>query len=156
VIVEPPTRRSVVIGGLLGTATLSGCSLADLTRRKVEDPEAPDRARIAHARDLSSALRAEIDAATASDQHTPTPFQTFAVLHTQQIAEFTRTARLPASGPLPVVIVPPATALTAARLRGREQTLAQAFRTLALDAQSGSVAALLASAAAGIDEVLSQ
>lgn len=155
-IAEPPTRRTVVIGGVLGSATLSGCSLADLTRRHVEDPEAPDRARIAQARELSATLSAAIEAATASDPRTAHAFATFAALHAQQIAELSRAARLPAPKPLRVVTASPSAPLTEALLRRREETLAQAMRSLALGAQSGSVAALLASAAAGIDQALSR
>lgn len=152
-IAETPTRRTVVISGLLGTATLSGCSMADLTRRKVEDPEAADRARIQQARDLSSTLRATIEGATAADRRASVVYATFVTLHAQQIAAFTRTAGL-----APPTSLPTATTgtLTAADLRSREHTLAQSLRSLALDAQSGHVAALLASAAAGIDQELSR
>lgn len=152
-IAEPPTRRRVVLGGLLGTAMLSGCSWTDLTTRKVVDPEAADRARLTRARDLSSALKAEIDAAVADDPLTSAAFARFASLHTQQIAEFARAASIPTVKPLPALST---SNLTATLVRRREQALAQALRGLALDAQRGTVAALLASAAAGIDEALSR
>lgn len=148
-IARPLTRRAAVAGGLLGATVLSGCSVSDLTTRKVVDPQAADRARLERARDLSAQLLVDIQAATRD----PRPDPTFAALHARQIAQFTQSARLKAQASHPVT-APSAVPVTATTLRGREQSLAQSFRGLALQAEGGDVAALLASAAAGIDQAL--
>lgn len=147
-IAEPLTRRSVVIGGLLGTASLSGCSVAQLTTRKVEDPEAADRARIAQALTLSSELREAIRASPVTDARQSRALTTFAALHDAQIAVFERSAGLSAPHATPVG----QHALTITALHQRELDLARAFRGLGLHAVDGQVALLLASAAAGIDQ----
>jgi len=132
-------------GGLVGTAAVSGCSVKDLTTRKVVDSEAGDRARLGQARDLSVKMRQEI-AATGTKNAVMVRLTD---LHTQQIDAFTRSAGLSAS-------TSPATAMpvTAASLAEHERALAQRLRALALRATRGDVAALLASAAAGIDQAL--
>lgn len=148
---RPLTRRAVVAGGLLSTAALSGCSISQLTTRKMVDPEAPDRARLEEAHDLSIRLRADIDASAAE----PRLRAELADLHTQQIAQFATSAGLRSPAPARGT-VPTATPLTAKALEDGEHALAQHFRALALHADRGDVAALLASAAAGIDQALAR
>lgn len=94
---------------------------------------------------MSVTLLADIEAAIG----TPGPDPTFATLHAEQIARFTRTAGLK-SPTAPTTSTP----LTAKTLLDRERALARSFRGLALQSQRGDVAALLASAAAGIDQAL--
>ena len=151
-IAEPLSRRSVMIGGLLGTATLSGCSVSELTTRKIVDPEAADRARIAQALALSSALREAIRASPVTDAQQGTTLTTLAALHEAQIAVFERSAGLRAPHPTPVG----AHAVSIASLHQRERDLARSLRDLALHAVDGDVAALLASAAAGIDQAVAR
>jgi len=135
VIATRLTRRTLVAGGLLGTAALSGCSVSDLTSRKLEDPEAADRLLLAEARDLAAQRLAMLEANAPSHPH-------LAELYRTQIGEFTRAANLP-------------TAVTPSRRAAADDRhLAQTMRGLALKAQRGDVAALLASAAAGIAQAL--
>jgi hypothetical protein len=133
-----------VAGGLVGTAALTGCSAQDLTTRKVVDPEAGDRARLEQARDLSVKLRADIGSGDPR-------MARLADLHTQQIEEFTRSGGLGAPK-----VTAAAMPLTSKSLPAHERALAQSFRALALQATRGDVAALLASAAAGIDQALAR
>jgi len=150
VIASPLTRRAVVAGGLLGTAALSGCSVSDLTKRKTNDPEAADRARLAKARDLSLQLHDEIVATMTRDPRLSTALAKIRDMHLEQIAQFTNSAGLTT----PRTAGPTSAPLTLTALPDRERELAQTFRALALHAQRGDVAALLASAAAGIDQVM--
>lgn len=151
-IADPPTRRSVVIGGLLGAATLTGCSVSELTTRKIEDPQAADRARIAQALALASALRSAIGASPDTDPRLDRARKTFEALHDAQIAQFKRSADVRPPTPPPLG----SSKVNLVGLRQREQDLAHALRGLALSADSGHVAALLASAAAGIDQALAR
>ena len=158
-IASPLTRRSVV-AGLLGTATLSGCSVADLTTRKIEDPQAADRMRLAQARALSAQLHAEIEAMITRDPALLSDFTSILDLHTAQIAQFTRSAGLATPTDRAAVgtstPVPTPVPLTPRALPDRERELARDLRNLALGAQAGDVAALLASAAAGIDQAVTR
>lgn len=149
-IVSPLTRRAILAGGLLSTTALGGCSLSELTKPRINDPEAADRARIAQARSLSVQLHREIEAAIAHDPRLSPSLTRVRDLHVEQIAQFTRSAGLAQPG----VTASPSPLPPLKALPERERGLAQAFRALALHAQRGDVAALLASAAAGIDQVL--
>lgn len=141
------TRRTVVGGvGFLGAAALSGCTVSDLTTRKTVDPQAPDRARLAQARDLSVHLRAAWSASGAGDAQATKLID----LHAQQITAFEHSAGLP----VPLLQASPGAAAGPKALIERERALATTFRSLALHAQRGDVAELLASAAAGIDQAL--
>jgi hypothetical protein len=120
-----------------------------VTTRKVEDPEAADRVRLTQARNLSL----ELQRAAETIGGASSTLTAFRVLHDQQIAQFARSAGVSAA-PLPTSGAP--SLLTLKELPDRERILAQAFRGLALGAQRGDVAALLASAAAGIDQVLAR
>ncbi|MGN6722778.1 MAG: hypothetical protein ACTHJM_09210 [Marmoricola sp.] len=151
-IARPLTRRAVVAGGLLGAATLTGCSTSELTRRRSEDPEAADRARLAKARDLSVQLHDEIASTMTQDPRLSPSLTKIRDLHIEQIAQFTSSAGLPN----PRASASTSAPLSLKALTDRERALAQAFRTLALHAQRGDVAALLASAAAGIDQVMAR
>ena len=131
-------------GGLIGAAALSGCSVSDLTKRKIVDPEAADRALIAQARDLAVRLRDEL---TASSQSAASLAPVRSIL-VQQIAQFERSAGLTGR----VTSVSPT--LAPASPPDQERSLAQVYRALALRAHSGDVAVLLASAAAGLDQGL--
>lgn len=156
---SPLSRRAVVgrglLGGLLGVATLSGCSISGLTTRKVIDPQAADRQRIALAHDLSEQLLTDLGPAETTNSAWASTART---LHTQQSAVFVRVAGLATKLTVPQGTTSPAATalLTPATLPDREQALAQKFRTLALAADDGDVAALLASAAAGVDQLMTK
>ena len=151
-IASPLTRRAVVAGGLLSTAALSGCSVSELTKRKTEDPEAADRARLAKARDLSLQLHGEIQATMTQDPQLSPTLTKIRDVHLEQIAQFTSSAGLAN----PRAAASTSAPLTLRTLPDRERALAQTFRALALHAQRGDVAALLASAAAGVDQVMAR
>ncbi|MGN6160669.1 MAG: hypothetical protein ACTHOG_03095 [Marmoricola sp.] len=147
-IARPLTRRAVVVGGILGSAALGGCSVSELTQRKVADPEAPDRARLARARDLSAHYLEQLESLTSADA----VVVRLRAVHREHIAVFTRSAGL---APVPASTTPATTtAVTTATLVAREQDLAHSLGTLALQARRGDVAALLASASAGITQAL--
>lgn len=124
-----PSRRALLAGGL-AVATVSGCGTT-------VDVNHADRDLITQARNASQHLR---DALGTS------PLMTrLRVIHDQQIAEFDRNA----SSATPQPARQP---VTDQDVRGHERVLARTLRTLSLRAQRGDVAALLASAAAGIEQ----
>ena len=153
-MIGSPLSRRAVLGGILGGAgatALSGCSLSSFTKRKMVDPQAADRERVTHAYELSQQLLTDLGPA-GSDSAWADPVR---ALHTEQITVFVRSADLKPSAS--AAASPAAsTFLTRAALPAREQALSQQFRSLALAAESGDAAMLLASAAAGIDQLLAK
>lgn len=140
------TRRAVMGSGI-GVAVLSGCSLPDASSTKTDTA---DRDRLVKARDLSQRMLADIEATTAQGHQMAEALLSARALHATQIAQFAKSAK--ASN----VSTPPGAPLTAKALRAGEQALVSTLRTLALEADRGDVAALLASAAAGIDQILAE
>lgn len=154
-MIGSPLSRRVVLGGIVGAAGaagLSGCSISSFTKRKVVDPQAADRERVAHACELSQQLVADLGPTGGAGSAWADPVR---ALHTEQITVFIRSAGL--KPPVSAEASPAAsTSLTRAALPAREQALSQELRSLALAAESGDVAMLLASAAAGIDQLLAK
>ena len=134
------SRRSVLVGSVATTALLAGCSTTSS-----DHGEAADSERLRQARDLSHRMLNEL-AGNSSGKT-----DSLRTLHQQQIAQFERSASLgdarstPTSGALPHH-----------GLAAQERELATALQALALEADRGDVAALLASAAAGIKQTLKQ
>ncbi|HWU33040.1 MAG TPA: hypothetical protein VN108_09200, partial [Marmoricola sp.] len=89
-----------------------------------------------------------LEATSAQGHQMATVLLTARSLHTTQIAQFARSGK---SSPAPTSS---ATPLTPKTLRTQEQALVRELQALALQADRGDVAALLASAAAGIEQIL--
>lgn len=154
-MIASPLSRRVVLGGIVGAAGaagLSGCSISDFTERRVVDPQAADRERVTRACELSEQLLADLGPMGGTSSTWAGPVR---ALHTEQIAVFIRSAGLK---PSPSASASPAASafLTRGAAPAREQALSQELRSLALAAESGDVAMLLASAAAGIDQLLAK
>ena len=147
-MIASPLSRRALVGGLISAAVLSGCSLSSPS--STVDGEAADRQRLTRARDLSQQLILDIQMTVQRHPHLAETLSRLQALHSTQIAQFIKAAKLPS---------PPASTmsgmlLTTRTVNAREQALIEEFRKLALQADRGDVAALLASAAAGIDQAL--
>lgn len=140
--------RRALMGSAVAVSTLSACSVsgnATTTR------DLPDQDLLKQARDLSLALLNEVETITARQPQTAQRMSGFQALHAEQIAQFAKAAKTPA------VIAAPSrssAAVSTKTLMTNERHLAGELRGLALKANRGDVAALLASAAAGIDQSL--
>lgn len=148
-MIASSVSRRAVMSALMTTATLSGCSLTDSSA--THGPDSADRDRLIRARDLCQQLLDDIESTIAQRPRLAEPLADAQALYTQQIGRFTQAAKAAAR-----TTPPPgsSTMLTLKTLSARERTLAGELRALALAADRGDVAALVASAAAGIAQAL--
>lgn len=152
-MIQTPLSRRTVVGGALGgigALSLTACSVPQEIAPRTVDPHAADRARISRAIDLSRQILANLGTDGTAGNAWAAPAR---ALHTEQIDVLLRSADLTPSAPSAFTAT---ASLSEATLQDREQALALELRTLALAAEAGDVAMLLASAAAGVDQLFAR